>query len=168
MKQLNIPVKLPDYFTLLNALLGLFSIFFVLRSDYSTAAILLIIAVLADVLDGKIARAINREGDFGKELDSLADIISFGVAPIIFAYTLNNSLIGLIAYSLYLIAGLIRLARFNTTTNTGAFEGVPITTNGVLLPLIYFIGLSTTYYPAYFIVMAFLMVSSIKVKKIKW
>ena len=81
-------IKLADIFTLFNVALGLMSIVFSIENDFSYAAFVLLIAVAFDYLDGKIAKVLHQQNDFGKELDSLADTISFGVAPAIFGFSL--------------------------------------------------------------------------------
>lgn len=75
----------------------------------------MLIAVLFDFLDGKIARYFNQESDLGKNLDSLCDLISFGLAPAIFVSLLNNLLIIFILSVVFVCLGAYRLARFNST-----------------------------------------------------
>lgn len=130
---------LPSIFTGGNIALGFYAITQSMRAtatDYAAfdhAALAIAFALPFDALDGRIARMTNTESDFGRELDSLADVITFGVAPAILAYTwgfrmlpeplrhhhLHNRLIalGLVAAFLFLICGACRLARFNVTTN---------------------------------------------------
>ena len=160
-------IKLPDYITLLNVAAGLFSIVFTIEGIYDIAMGMLLVAVVADYFDGKVARALKREGDFGKELDSLADTISFGVAPAIFAYTVvPTNTLATLAFMVFLFCGVIRLARFNVTEFAGSYEGMPITTNGILIPIIYFTGVPFDYYPYIYLILGILMVSSFKLKKL--
>jgi len=159
-------VKLPDLFTFLNIFMGFLVILFVISENYYFAVIALLLAVVFDYLDGKVARLIKREGDFGKQLDSLADTISFGVAPAIFGFSLIQTNFALVVFSLFLFAGVLRLARYNIMEFTGEFAGMPITVNGVVIPLIYFINVPASVYPYIYLFLAVLMVSPLKVKKL--
>ncbi|MBW2984876.1 CDP-diacylglycerol--serine O-phosphatidyltransferase [Candidatus Woesearchaeota archaeon] len=162
-------LKISDLFTLLNAVSGLLCMFLAVIGKMEIAAILLLLAAGFDYLDGKVAKKRKISNELGKELDSLADIISFGAAPCVFVFVILNDLIFVLAYILYLLAGVIRLARFNITKTEGHFEGMPITVNGVAVPLLYFAfvdyNLFYLYY-IYLILAAFLMVSSIRFKKL--
>lgn len=156
---------IPSILTIINAFFGLLAIINSIEEEYSTAAVFLIIAVLADFLDGKIARKLKKTTDFGKELDSLADIISFGVAPCVFAYTIGNiEAMSIFVMLIFLACGMIRLARFNIT-NYEYFVGMPITMNGLIIPVLYFIGLEN-YLVYAMIILAFLMVSPFKFPKL--
>jgi CDP-diacylglycerol--serine O-phosphatidyltransferase len=129
---------LPSIFTAGNIALGFYAITQSLQgtaTDYAyfdRAALAIAFAMPFDALDGRIARMTNTESDFGRELDSLADVITFGVAPSILAYTWGFRLLplfgnlhmrqrlldlGLVAAFLFLVCGACRLARFNVTTN---------------------------------------------------
>ncbi len=129
---------LPSIFTAGNIALGFYAITQSLQgtsTDYAyfdRAALAIVFALPFDALDGRIARMTNTESDFGRELDSLADVITFGVAPSILAYTWGFRLLpvlgnlhvlhrildlGLLAAFLFLICGACRLARFNVTVN---------------------------------------------------
>lgn len=158
-------LKISDMLTFLNVISGLLSIFFVIIGKAGLAAILLILAVFFDYFDGKSAKKRNIANEFGKELDSLADVISFGVAPCVFVFLLSTDIRFVLVYIIFLLAGVTRLARFNVKTTEGYFQGMPITLNGLAVPLLYFIGASSIIFYIYFIIAAFLMVSSIKVKK---
>jgi CDP-diacylglycerol---serine O-phosphatidyltransferase len=159
-------IKLPDYITLLNVVGGLFSIVFSINKQFGLAMIMLIISVIADFFDGKVARAMNRQGNFGKELDSLADTVSFGVAPAVFAFSISDmNILGSIAFTIFMLCGVIRLARFNISEFKGTFEGMPITMNGIITPIIYYTNVNLEYYPYIYLVLGILMVSSISVKK---
>lgn len=158
-------LKLPDIFTLLNMLMGLLAILLVISEEYFFASAALLFAVCFDFFDGKIARLIKREGDFGKQLDSLADTISFGVAPAIFGFSLIHTPIAVTVFALFLSAGVLRLARYNIMEFTGEFAGMPITVNGVVIPLIYLLKVPVIAYPYIYLFLAILMVSPLKVKK---
>ncbi len=159
-------LKISDLFTLLNAVSGLLCIFFAAIGNFRIAAVLLLVAVGFDYLDGKSAKKRKISNELGKELDSLADIISFGVAPAVFVFLLLKDIRFVLVYILYLMAGVIRLARFNVTKMKGGFEGMPITVNGVIMPVLYFISSASLVYYMYLLLAAFLMVSSIKFKKL--
>src|SRR6478609_4199948 len=77
---------IPNLFTLGNLFLGMLAILLAINGKYSSAAIMVIVAMLLDGLDGRVARALNAQSEFGKELDSLSDVISFGVAPAFIMY----------------------------------------------------------------------------------
>lgn len=162
-------LKFSDIFTLLNAVSGLLCIFFAIRGNFRIAAALLILAVFFDYFDGKSSRKRKIANKFGKELDSLSDIISFGIAPCVFVFLLLGDLRFVFVYIVYLLAGLIRLARFNVRKTGNYFEGMPITVNGIVVPILYFaLAGSNLYYIhyLYLILAAFLMVSSIRFKKL--
>ena len=140
---------LPSTLTLIGVCLGISSIKFSLDQNYSLAVVLLLFAALLDGLDGRVARLIDGTSEFGKELDSLTDFVSFGIAPafILYFWELNNY--GKIGWAVTLIFSdccVLRLARFNLTKiseqeqwRANFFEGVPSPAGAglVLLPLIY-------------------------------
>ncbi|MFC1728706.1 CDP-diacylglycerol--serine O-phosphatidyltransferase [candidate division KSB1 bacterium] len=123
---------LPHFFTISNIFLGFLSITYSLHENYTTAAWCIAAASVFDNLDGKIARMTHTHSRFGMELDSLADIISFGVAPAFLVYTTNFSAVGIwgVFFSfLFVLAGVFRLARFNITQKSfkkNKFRGLPI------------------------------------------
>ena len=163
-------IWVPDLFTFANCASGVVSIFCSIRQDFALAAVFLLIAVLMDFLDGKVARFLSKTHDFGKELDSLADAISFGIAPAIFGFIFlesasANSILSYIAFVFLVLCGIARLARFNVTKIEG-YEGMPITFNGVIVPIIYFASVPAAAYPYIYLVSGFLMISAIKIKKI--
>ena len=141
-------VILPNILTLIGVCIGLSSIKFALDSKYEIAVIAIIFAALIDGLDGRIARLIKGTSKVGKELDSLTDVISFGVAPafVMYFWSLNNlGKFGWLLCLIYVVCVALRLARFNVNSNEEAswkdnfFEGVPSPAGGilVLMPLIY-------------------------------
>lgn len=132
---------IPNSFTLTSAFLGLMAIIWAAGGtdgDMKRAAVAIIIAMLADMMDGRVARLTKTQSKFGVQMDSLADAISFGVAPAAVAYLYGVGSIswgqvpvGLISVFIYMAAGVMRLARFNVTAEvntktTGYFEGLPI------------------------------------------
>ena len=159
-------LKLPDLFTFLNIFMGLLAILLTIKEEYFFASISLLFAVAFDYFDGKIARLIKREGDFGKQLDSLADTISFGIAPAIFGFSLIQTNFAVIVFALFLFAGVLRLARYNIMEFSGEFAGMPITVNGIIIPLIFLLKVPTDIYPYIYLFLAILMVSPLKIKKL--
>lgn len=129
--------SLPNLFTLGNLFLGVAAIILVFpdNNNPNLAAIMVIIAMLMDGVDGRLARALNAQSEFGKELDSLSDVISFGVAPAFIMYSVCfhqlPSPVAWTATALFPICGALRLARFNVITSTsGYFIGLPIPAAG--------------------------------------
>ena len=139
---------LPNTLTIFGVCLGLSSIKFAMDSNYAMAVIAIGFAAILDTLDGRMARLIKGTSKVGKELDSLTDVISFGVAPsfIIYFWSLNEiGKFGWMVVSIYSVCCALRLARFNLTTieeeerwKINFFEGVPSPAAAglVLLPLI--------------------------------
>lgn len=123
---------IPNIFTFTNMVCGFLSIVYATEGEFIIAAWLIFFAALCDALDGVAARLTNSVSKFGVEIDSLADVISFGLAPAFLAYSIHlNSLpiIGLGISSLFLIAGGYRLARFNSNlvgNDKDFFYGLPI------------------------------------------
>jgi len=141
-------VILPNILTLIGVCIGLSSIKFALDLKYELAIIAIVFAALIDGLDGRIVRLIRGTSKVGKELDSLTDVISFGVAPafIMYFWKLNElGRIGWLICLIYVVCVALRLARFNVNSGQEAswrdnfFEGVPSPAGGVivLMPLIY-------------------------------
>ena len=159
-------IRLPDYFTLLNAVSGLLSILFSISEKYITALIFILVAVVMDFLDGKMARFVNRDNRFGKELDSLADIVSFGVAPAVFAFMHTRTLFAVVSFAVFLLAGILRLARYNSVKPSAFFSGMPITLNGVIIPAAFFLEVPLSYYPFVFLALAVLMLVPVKIRRI--
>jgi len=114
-------MKTKDYLTLLNGISGFLGIILALQGS-QIAPLYIIPAIIFDFLDGRFARS-GRPDSFGKELDSLSDLISFIIAPSIIVYTFAPSLLILIALILFVCNGLIRLARFNIQKEKKFFFG---------------------------------------------
>ena len=131
---------LPHLFTLGNAFFGFNSIIFASTGDLFAAAYCILLGALMDALDGRVARLIGVASDFGVQLDSLADAISFCLAPAIMCYfwqLKTFGILGIVASSIFLLAGLMRLAKFNITheAQTTFFSGVPTTIAGCFLAI---------------------------------
>jgi CDP-diacylglycerol--serine O-phosphatidyltransferase len=123
---------IPNLFTTGNLFSGFYGIVAVFNAEYVQAAIAILMAMLFDTLDGKAARSTGTTSRFGVEYDSLADLVSFGVAPglLIYSWALNAyGRIGWVAAFLFVVCGALRLARYNVQTasrdNTD-FTGLPI------------------------------------------
>jgi CDP-diacylglycerol--serine O-phosphatidyltransferase len=137
---------LPSLFTVGNIFCGYFAIISTMRGHYDAAAQAIGIAIILDILDGRIARLTNSATAFGLELDSLADVISFGVAPSVLAFfwafgTLNHRL-GWVAGFTFTICGAMRLARFNVQAGgLKHFLGLPIPAGGgSIAAIVHFFG----------------------------
>ena len=178
-------VILPNIITLLGVCVGLSSIKFALDAKYGLAIIAIVFAAIMDALDGRIARLIKGTSKVGKELDSLTDVISFGVAPafIMYFWSLNNlGKFGWLLCLIYVVCVALRLARFNVNSNEESswkdnfFEGIPSPAGGilVLMPLIYslsgfeFFNInSKTMVPIFFIFISFFLISKLPTYSLK-
>jgi CDP-diacylglycerol--serine O-phosphatidyltransferase len=163
-------LTIADLFTIGNLCSGLLAIFLATQERYGLSAALIAVAVVFDTLDGKIAGWLHQQHDFGKQLDSLADLVSFAVAPAYLYFSLSPQNWFIIASLLFFAAcGMLRLARYNISQSK-AFEGIPITVNGVVFPTFYLLSLfaasSLNYWPIIFVLMGILMVSSIRVNRL--
>ena len=168
---------LPNALTLIGVCIGLSSIKFALDSKFELSVIAIIFAALFDALDGRVARLIKGTSKVGKELDSLTDMISFGVAPafIMFFWKLNTlGRFGWLLCLIYVICVALRLARFNVNSNQepswrdNFFEGVPSPAGGILVLTPLIISLSgfdlfqlnyDIVVPIFFIATSFLLIS---------
>tara|TARA_B100001063_G_C16670582_1_gene506107 strand:- start:21 stop:824 length:804 start_codon:yes stop_codon:yes gene_type:complete len=170
-------IILPNMLTLIGVCIGLTSIRFALDGKFELAIIAIIFAALIDGLDGRIARLIKGTSKVGKELDSLTDMISFGVAPafIMYFWKLNTlERFGWLLCLVYVICVALRLARFNINSNLepswrdNFFEGVPSPAGGILVLTPLIVSLSGFNFvqlnydlivPIFFIVTSFLLIS---------
>ncbi len=176
---------LPNILTLAGVCLGISSIKFSIDSNYSLAVIFILFAAILDALDGRIARLLKGTSDFGKELDSLTDFVSFGIAPVFVLYfwELNNyGKLGWAITLIYSVCCVLRLARFNLTKidsrqswRSNYFEGIPSPAGGILIlmPLIFELSninldLNIKNFTPYFtILIAFLLVSKLPTFSLK-
>ena len=170
---------LPNAITLIGVCIGLTSIKFAIDGKFAIAIIAILFAGLMDSLDGRIARLIKGTSKMGKELDSLGDVISFGVAPALIMYFWNLQYLdkfGWFVCLTYVVCVALRLARFNVNSNEqpswrdNFFEGIPSPAGGilVLMPLIYDISgfsfftiSSNTAVPFLFVAIALLLISKV-------
>ena len=122
---------LPSILTTFGMFAGFYSIIASINGDFTLAAISIMVAMLWDTLDGRVARLTNTQSDFGAEYDSLADLVSFGMAPALLVYEWSLSdlgRIGWLAAFLFLACAALRLARFNTQVGISEkryFQGLP-------------------------------------------
>lgn len=164
----------PNIFTFSNLGCGVLSLLMTFNENYRWACLFIIIAGIIDRYDGRIARFLNVSSDIGKELDSLADLVSFGVAPSILIFNLYNftnlGFLGYILVLLFPIAGAYRLARYNSSTFNNIFMGVPITIAGTFLAFFALITLNSNSNPSISIILlillSYLMISKFKIKKV--
>lgn len=139
---------------------------------YTLALVMILASAFCDVMDGLLARLLRSSSDFGKQLDSLADIVSFGVAPafLILLFKLGDmGWIGIAAAIVFLACGALRLARFNLLAPMKGFVGMPITAAGLLLAMS---SLSNEHLNPWFLIvliggLSFLMVSRIPFPSLK-
>ncbi len=182
--------SIPNSFTALSLLLGVSSIITTQLGDLRLAAWIIVWCGLLDALDGLSARLLNATSSFGAEFDSMADLVSFGVAPAVLVLNAGLQLGGveydsgqfwilLTAISVFVLAGAMRLARFNLASDRpsgGWFTGIPITAAGggmlssLVLVLIYHEELADSlplhlYLPVLMFVLAILMISRIRFPK---
>ena len=176
---------LPNILTLAGVCLGISSIKFSIDGNFNLAVTLILFAAILDALDGRIARLIKGTSEFGKELDSLTDFVSFGIAPVLILYFWELSNYGKLGWAIsliYSVCCVLRLARFNLNKIEEAqdwknnfFEGIPSPAGGILIlmPLIFEltnldIGVDIKKFTPYFtIIIAILLVSKIPTPALK-
>lgn len=181
---------IPNSFTALSLLLGVGSIITTQLGDLELAAWIIVWCGLLDVMDGVSARLLKATSDFGAEFDSMADLVSFGVAPAVLILNAGMQIGGvefdsgqfwvlLLAVAVFVLAGAMRLARFNLTSEEstdGWFAGVPITAAGggllssIVLVLLHHEDIAASfplhlYFPVLMFVLALLMISKIRFPK---
>ncbi|MDU1411268.1 MAG: CDP-diacylglycerol--serine O-phosphatidyltransferase [Clostridium sp.] len=166
---------IPNSITLGNLVCGVLSLQCTLNHDYTTAGLFILLGGIFDRYDGTVARFLNTNSDLGKELDSLADLVSFGVAPSLLAYSLYNlksfGILGLIISLLFPVAGAYRLARYNCNEFNNVFTGVPITIAGSLLAILEILSavklknISPVIPMSFMLILAYLMISHLQIKK---
>ncbi len=167
---------LPNIFTSLNILCGFYAVIASINGDFVSAAVSILIAAVFDTMDGKVARATHTTSRFGVEYDSLADVISFGMAPGITMYLWalqSLGRIGWLAAFLFAICGALRLARFNTqvgSISSEYFVGLPIPGGAGMaaITILFFnrLGIEGRSFPMLILielyVLSFLMISTIR------
>ncbi|MES1040182.1 CDP-diacylglycerol--serine O-phosphatidyltransferase [Peribacillus simplex] len=154
----------PNLFTIGNLLCGVFSITYIMSGFLEVASVFIFFSAVLDLLDGRIARKLKANSEFGVELDSLADIISFGVAPALLFHSIAEpSIFTSLAFILFPTMGALRLAKFSVKPTIGFFKGLPIPAAGLPLAGMGFFLYSNAWIT---IILALLMVSPIRVKKL--
>jgi len=160
---------IPHICTAANLLLGVIALANIINHNYQLSTILIILAALMDRFDGILARRYNTVSAFGKEFDSLSDIVSFGVAPAALMYSSLVeiwSLAGLVCFCIFILCGGLRLARYNVSNTSSFFQGVPITICGAILAIIVLLVPNHTVVLASSFILALAMISTIRVPKI--
>ena len=172
---------LPNLFTTGNLFCGFWAIVSVFQEKFLFAAVAILVASVFDVLDGKVARLSGATSKFGVQYDSLADLVSFGIAPALLAYSWAlrpYGRFGWLAAFLFVVCGALRLARFNVMSASGEtkyFKGLPIPAAACMIALtilLYLRLIETGWVKDIVIlvmiyVLAFLMVSSIRYSSFK-
>jgi archaetidylserine synthase len=170
-------IAISDVISLLNMSSGFLSIISSINHNFELAAILMIIAIMFDSVDGWVARKTNRQDDlgFGKNIDSLSDIISFGAAPAIFIYTSINTTPGIfqvivmLVSLLIVICGVLRLTRYNVIAgkiDTEDFIGFPIPGISFIIATLYLSGLYTPVLALILsVIVSLLMISNVRYPK---
>lgn len=166
-----------DFVSLLNMSSGFLSILCSINQNFELAAILMIIAIVFDSIDGWVARKTNRQDTlgFGKNIDSLSDVISFGAAPAVFIYTSINTtstilqLIVILVSLLIVVCGVLRLTRYNVIAdhiNINGFIGFPIPGMSLVIGAYYLSGLYNAYVALLLsVIVSILMISNIRYPK---
>ena len=175
-KKRSIIYILPNIFTASSIFAGVVSIINSINGEFTTASWLIVLALIFDGLDGRVARLTNTCSRFGVEFDSLADLVAFGVAPAILLYMYAGNefeRFGIVTAALYVIFGAIRLARFNvmtTQTEPSVFIGVPIPTAAVFISILVllFQKYEFLHQVLYLLLIASIMVSLLMVSNIRY
>jgi CDP-diacylglycerol--serine O-phosphatidyltransferase len=183
MKKRRTPIKmrrgiyiLPNLFTTGNLFCGFWAIISVFQEKFFYAAVAILLACVFDILDGKVARLSGATSKFGVQYDSLADLVSFGIAPALLAFSWAlrpYGKFGWLAAFLFVVCGALRLARFNVQSSSGEvkyFKGLPIpaAASMIALTILLYLRLIETNWVKDIVilvmiyVLAFLMVSSIR------
>jgi len=165
-------INVPDLFSIMNASSGFLSIIMILKDALGVACQLMLLAIIFDSIDGWIARRIKRkdDNDFGKNVDSLSDIISFGVAPALLIYSITTfRYINILVSLLIVTCGILRLSRFNVIADVkgDTFVGLPIPTMAAFVSSIYLSGILNEYIILLTVTtISLIMISSIEYPKI--
>lgn len=151
---------IPSLFTVANIFCGFLSIIASSRGQFERSAVLILVAIFADVLDGRIARLTGTATRFGEEFDSLADVVSFGVAPALLAFQWGLwevPRVGMAVAFLFLVAGSIRLARFSSSQHDSLdFIGLPIPAGAGSIAMLVLLSPTPVTYPSFIpVVVAF-------------
>lgn len=158
--------------TLLNLSCGFFAIMLLMAGDPRPALVALLVAFVGDGLDGYLARKTNSASAFGERLDSLSDVIAFGVAPTFFALGIHPEwkldLGAVLALIVYLVCGACRLARYDPTVQKDQFKGMPIPAAGLLLTSLAITADNMPFFLLAPLTLGLLMVSDVPFMKLKF
>lgn len=171
-KPMEIKHILPNMVTSGNLLCGLFSLILVIHGRYVPAAWLVFFAVIFDGFDGKVARMLGGGSQFGMEFDSLADLVSFGVAPAILLYQValrELHIAGVVIVCFFALCVALRLARFNVVHVPGPFQGLPCPAGGLFVSSFVIAGMNLPVWVMACVMglTGFLMISSIPYANMK-
>ncbi len=181
-RNLNLVYFAPSLLTVANIYFGFVSINFSIKGKFDLAALFIIFSAIMDLLDGRLARALRISSPIGRELDSLSDVVSFGIAPSLMIYLWGLRYLpklGFLIAFVYLVGGTLRLARFNVLASRGVvakkyFEGLPIPSAAMVPVSIVLYFKQPFNLPVFIPVLAgvifllpFLMVSRIKYRSFK-
>lgn len=164
---------IPNALTLGNLCLGVAAILYVSENPNSLLpALFILVASILDMFDGKLARQLNAVSAIGKELDSLSDLVTFGIAPMVLIWQSTLSgirVFGAFFVFFYAACGAYRLARYNVTTDCSYFMGMPITFAGILAALWYMSPYTQLLVPTivWVLFLGFAMVSKVKFKRLE-
>ena len=171
-------LAVPDVISILNLVFGFLAILMVMSNHLSYASLCILLAVVFDSVDGWVSRKLNRDDKFGfgKNIDSLADIVSFGVAPSVLLYHMGLGISDWAAYLIAIVAvltlvcGMLRLTRYNVIAdkiNYHGFVGFPIPGTAIVLATYYLSGLFNIFVAAILMLFAaYLMISTIRYPKV--
>jgi len=164
---------IPNIFTLLNLTFAIISIVYSINKNFNFAIIFIILSVIFDAFDGFLAKKLNATSKLGKELDSLSDLISFGLAPsiMLMSYFSYNFIIVFVSI-FFILTSELRLARYNISKASKGFEGLPTTASGLLI-VIYVFLLVNSFLPdsslltsVILFILGLAQISRIKVKRV--
>jgi len=165
---------IPNGLTSLNLIFGIFAILMVFKAEFTYAAYCVVLALAADSLDGRAARYFGVSGEFGKELDSLCDLGSFGVAPAVMAYVFMLKDFGFAGYAVtafFACCVAFRLARFNVNVSNvkGYFMGLPSPAGGAVVATFIMMEYRAPgwIFPLFVAIVGYLMISTIKYPEFK-
>lgn len=176
---MNLVKHIPNLFTLGNLSCGVLAIVNIFNSELETAVYFVLLAAVLDFFDGFLARLFKVSGELGKQLDSLADLVTFGVAPSCLLYVLSYNIDGIARYSFLLLAvfSAYRLAKFNLDTRqSNSFIGVPTPITGIMVMSVAMINKDYLYelvfdykygFLLFCIIVSYLLVSEIKLPSLK-
>ena len=166
-------IHLANALTLCNIIMGLGAIIATAHGFYALAGLLIIIGAVFDRLDGYAARRFSMDSEMGKQLDSLADVITFGIAPSVTIFMLTFAetvILGFVMTIIFVGCGVYRLARFNLLDYQNVFIGLPITVAGLMLALLALFQTQVSVHPYVMalgmLLLSYLMICKREIKKV--